>query len=553
VQLSGKCNIDGMPDTHVVSNQVPPLQDYNPATSPVLVEALIREGGQWGLEEVHELGAINGTREAERWGELADRNRPVLHTHDQYGHRVDEVEFDPAYHELMRVAVSHGLHAAPWADERTGSHVVRAAKTSVWNVEPGHICPISMTYAVVPALRFNPELAAVYEPLLTSREYDPELRLATTKPGITAGMSMTEKQGGSDVRAGTTEATPNGDGTYSLTGHKWFTSAPMCDIFLVLAQAPKGLSCFMLPRILPDGTRNRMFLQRLKDKLGNHANASSEVEYEGATAWLVGEEGRGVPTIIEMVNLTRLDCTLGSATSMRTGLTRAIQHAQHRKAFGAYLIDQPLMRNVLADLAVEAEAATMVAMRMAGATDKAIRGDQKEALLRRIGLAASKYWVCKRATPHAAEALECLGGNGYVEESKMPRLFREAPLMGIWEGSGNVSALDTLRAMATRPESVEVLFAELGESEGQDSRLDRHVADLRPQLADLDTIQYRARKVAEDICLALQGSLLVRHGHPAVAEAFLSTRLARQWGGAFGTMPAGLDLGPILERALVKG
>ena len=430
--------------------------------------------------------------------------------------------------------------------------MVRAALTSVWTVEPGHVCPISMTYAVVPALRFNPELAAVYEPLLTSREYDPELRLATTKPGITAGMSMTEKQGGSDVRAGTTQATPNADGTYSLTGHKWFTSAPMCDIFLVLAQAPNGLSCFMLPRILPDGTRNRMFLQRLKDKLGNHANASSEVEYDGATAWLVGEEGRGVPTIIEMVNLTRLDCTLGSATSMRTGLTRAIHHAQHRKAFGAYLIDQPLMRNVLADLAVEAEAATMVAMRMAGATDKAVRGDQTEALFRRIGLAASKYWVCKRSTPHAAEALECLGGNGYVEDSGMPRLYREAPLMGIWEGSGNVSALDTLRAMATRPECIEVLFDELAQSAGQDARLDSHVENLRQQLGDLETIQYRARKVAEDICLALQGSLLVRHGHPAVAEAFLATRLGGQWGGAFGTMPTGLDLAPILERALVK-
>ncbi|WP_297601029.1 acyl-CoA dehydrogenase family protein [Mycobacterium sp.] len=542
-----------MSDTHVVTNQVPPLEDHNPATSAVLIEALIREGGQWGLDEVNEVGALSASREAQRWGELADRNRPILHTHDRNGHRVDEVEYDPAYHELMRTAITHGMHAAPWADERPGAHVVRAAKTSVWTVEPGHICPISMTYAVVPALRYNPELAKVYEPLLTSREYDPELRLATTKPGITAGMSMTEKQGGSDVRAGTTQATPTGDGTYSLTGHKWFTSAPMCDIFLALAQAPQGLSCFMVPRVLPDGTRNRMFLQRLKDKLGNHANASSEVEYDGAIAWLVGEEGRGVPTIIEMVNLTRLDCTLGSATSMRTGLTRAIYHAQHRKAFGAYLIDQPLMRNVLADLAVEAEAATIVAMRMAGATDKALRGDDREALLRRIGLAASKYWVCKRATPHAAEALECLGGNGYIEDSGMPRLYREAPLMGIWEGSGNVSALDTLRAMATRPECIEVLFDEIADSAGQDPRLGNHVGRLRADLANLETIAYRGRKVAEDICLALQGSLLVRYGHPAVAEAFLTTRLDRQCGGAFGTMPDGLDLAPILERALVKG
>lgn len=543
--------------THVVTNQVPPMLDHNPASAPVLMEALVREGGGWGADEITELGALSGSAQAQRWGELADRNRPILHTHDRYGHRIDEVEFDPAYHELMNVAVTHGLHGAPWADDRTGSHVVRAAKTSVWTPEPGHICPISMTYAVVPALRFNLELAAVYEPLLTSRVYDPELKIPTTKAGLTAGMSMTEKQGGSDVRAGTTEAVRNADGTYTLTGHKWFTSAPMCDVFLVLAQArggegsDGGLSCFFLPRVLPDGTRNRMFLQRLKDKLGNHANASSEVEYDGATAWLVGEEGRGVKTIIEMVNLTRLDCTLGSATSMRTGLSRAVHHAQHRKAFGAYLIDQPLMRNVLADLAVEAEAATMLAMRMAGATDRAVRGDERESLLRRIGLAAAKYWVCKRATPHAAEAMECLGGNGYVEDSGMPRLYREAPLMGIWEGSGNVSALDTLRAMATRPECIEVLFDELALA--QDPRLDAHVAALKTSLGSLGDIEYRGRQVAEDIALALQGALLVRHGHPAVAEAFLASRLGGQWGGAFGTLPSGLDLAPIIERTLVKG
>ncbi len=542
-----------MSATHVVTNQVPALENYNPASSPVLAEALTREGGQWWLDEVIELGAISGGAQAQRWGELADRNRPILRTHDRYGHRIDEVEYDPAYHELMRVAIGHGLHAAPWVDDRPGAHVVRAAKNSVWTVEPGHMCPISMTYAVVPALRANPELAATYEPLLASREYDPHLKVPTTKVGLTAGMSMTEKQGGSDVRAGTTQATRNADGSYSLTGHKWFTSAPMCDVFLVLAQAAGGLSCFFLPRVLPDGSCNRMLLQRLKDKLGNHANASAEVEYDGALGWLVGEEGRGVATIIEMVNLTRLDCALGSATSMRNGLTRAIHHAQHRKAFGAYLIDQPLMRNVLADLAIEAEAATMVAMRMAGATDNAAGGDQPETLLRRVGLAATKYWVCKQAPGHAAEAMECLGGNGYIEDFGMPRLYREAPLMGIWEGSGNVSALDTLRAMATRPESIEVLFTELAKSAGQDPRLDAHVERIRAQLADLETIQYRARRIAEAICLALQGSLLVRHGHPAVAEAFLATRLGGQRGGAYGTMPTGLDLAPILERAMVKG
>lgn len=543
-----------MPDTHAVTNQVPPLRDHNPATSPVLIEALIREGGEWGLDEVTELGAIAGGDTARRWGDLAERNRPVLHTHDRYGHRIDEIEYDPAYHELLRTAISHGLHAAPWADDRPGAHVVRAAKMGVWTPEPGHVCPISMTYAVVPALRHNPELAAIYEPLLASREYDPELTVPATKVGITAGMSMTEKQGGSDVRANTTEAVPEADGTYRLTGHKWFTSAAMSDVFLVLAQAPGGLSCFFLPRVLPDGSRNRMLLQRLKNKLGNHANASSEVEYDGAVAWLVGEEGRGVATIIEMVNLTRLDCTLGSATSMRQGLTHAIHHVQHRKAFGDYLLDAPLMRNVLADLAVEAEAATIVAMRMAGATDAAVRGDEREALLRRIGLAAAKYWVCKRATPHAAEAMECLGGNGYAEDSGMPRLYREAPLMGIWEGSGNVSALDALRAMATRPECVEVLFDELGATAQSDARLDRHVESLRSSLKDAATLEYRARSVAENLCLALQGSLLVRHGHPAVTEAFLATRMTGgDWGGAFGTLPAGLDLAPILERAVVKG
>jgi putative acyl-CoA dehydrogenase len=542
-----------MPDTHVVTNQAPPLVDHNPADSPVLMEALVREGGQWGVDEVTELGAISGSATAQRWGDLADRNRPVLHTHDRYGHRVDEIEYDPAYHELMRVAIAHGLHGAPWADDRPGAHVVRAAKMSVWTPEPGHVCPISMTYAVVPALRHNPELAAVYEPLLTSRVYDPELKVPATKAGITAGMSMTEKQGGSDVRAGTSRAVPNGDGSYTLTGHKWFTSAAMSDVYLVLAQAPGGLSCFFLPKVLPDGSRNRMFIARLKNKLGNHANASSEIEYDGATVWLVGEEGRGVPTIIEMVNMTRLDCTLGSATSMRQGLAMAMHHVQHRKAFGAYLIDQPLMRNVIADLAVEAEAATIVAMRMAGAADAATRGDERETMLRRIGLAASKYWVCKRATPHAAEAMECLGGNGYAEDSGMPRLYREAPLMGIWEGSGNVSALDALRAMATRPECVEVLLDELATTADQDARLDAHVDGLRSSLSDPQTLEYRARKVAEDISLALQGSLLVRHGHPAVTDAFLASRMAGDWGGAFGTLPTGLDLGPIIERALVKG
>ena len=543
--------------THKVTNQVPPLDDYNAASAPVLIEALIREGGEWGVGEVTEFGALAGSAQSQRWGELADRNRPILRTHDRYGYRIDEVEFDPAYHELMSMAVRNGLHASPWADNRPGAHVVRAAKTWVWTPEPAILCPVWMTYGAVPALRQNADLAAVYEPLLTSRAYDPELKLATTKAGITAGMSLTEKQGGSDVRAGTTHAEPNFDGSYSITGHKWFTSAPMCDIFLVLAQAPGGLSCFLLPRILPDGSRNRMLLQRLKDKLGNRANASSEIEYDGAIAWLVGEEGRGVRTIMEMVSRGRLDIAIGSASIMHAALSRAIHHAQHRKAFSTRLIGQPLMRNVLADLAIEAEAATTVAMRMAGASDRAVHGDNREDLLRRIGVAAAKYWLCKRVTSFVAEALECLGGNGYIEDSGMPRLYREAPLGGIWEGSGNVAALDTLRAMATHPECIEVLFDELAVTAGHDPRLDAHVGALASQLKEVNgdgdsTMQYRGRKIAEDIALALQGSSLVRYGHPAVAEAFLASRLNGEWGSVYGTLPAGLDLSPILERAMVK-
>ncbi|MBT0565852.1 acyl-CoA dehydrogenase family protein [Williamsia sp. CHRR-6] len=541
-----------MPDTHAVFNQVPPLIGHNPADNPALLEALAREGGQWGVEEVHALGAVAATEEAQRWGTLADRNRPVLRTHDRYGHRIDEVEYDPAYHRLMTVATEHGLHSGPWTDPRSGAHVVRAAKVSVWNVEAGHVCPISMTYAVIPSLRHNAELSALYEPLLTSRAYDPVLAVPTEKAGLIAGMSMTEKQGGSDVRANATTAQPNSDGSYTITGHKWFTSAPMSDVFLVLAQAPGGLSCFFLPRVLPDGTRNRMRLQRLKDKLGNNANASSEVEYDGATAWLVGEEGRGVRTIIEMVNLTRLDCAVAGAALMHTSLTQAVHHARHRSVFGSTLIDQPLMRNVLADMAVEAEAATAVAMRMAGATDAAERGDEREGLIRRIGLPATKYWLCKRSPGFVAEAMECLGGNGYVEDSGLPRMFRESPLYGIWEGSGNVSALDMLRAMATAPKSVEAVFDELDAAAGMDQRYDQHLAAIKAQLSRPEDLLVGARRLAESLCIGLQGALLLRHGHPAVAEAFAATRLGRDWGGAYGTLPAGTDLTPVLERIAVK-
>ncbi|MDH6283474.1 acyl-CoA dehydrogenase family protein [Prescottella agglutinans] len=539
--------------THDVTNQVPPLIDYDAADYPPILEALRREGAHEALDDLHRVGRLTGGAEAQRWGDLAEAHPPVLRTHDRYGHRIDEVDYDPAYHQLMNTAVELGLHGAAWTEPDPHAHLVRAAKMAVWGqVDAGHGCPISMTYAVVPALRHNPELALQYEPLLTARVYDPTPRPPLTKPGLIAGMSMTEKQGGSDVRAGTTRAVPQSDGTYLLTGHKWFTSAPMSDIFLVLAQAPGGLTCFLLPRVLPDGTRNAMFLQRLKDKLGNRSNASSEVEYDEAVAWRVGDEGRGVPTIIEMVNMTRLDCTIGTATGMRVGVTQAAHHAVHRSAFGAHLIDQPLMRNVLADLAVESEAATTVALWLAALTDRAAIGDPQAATLRRIALAVSKYYVCKRGPIHAAEALECLGGNGYVEESRMPRLYREAPLLSVWEGSGNVAALDVLRAMARQPETVEAFFDELDDSAGVDARLDAAVQALKASFADFETLQHRARRVVGDMALALQGALLVRTGHPAVADAFCASRLSGDWGTVFGTLPAGLDLAPIIDRATPK-
>ncbi|MFI8913730.1 acyl-CoA dehydrogenase family protein [Streptomyces sp. NPDC053513] len=543
-----------MPTTHEVTNQVPSLTGHDVSADPALLEALRREGAGWAEAEVRELGARAGGEEAQEWGRLAERHSPVLHTHDRYGHRIDEVEFHPHWHALMDVAVRHGLHGAPWRDERPGAHVARAAKVFVWGqADAGHLCPVSMTYAAVPALRVQPELAEVYEPLLTSSAYDFGLRVPTEKRGIIAGMSMTEKQGGSDVRANTTRAVPTGEpGQYALTGHKWFTSAPMSDVFLTLAQAPGGLSCFLVPRVLPDGSRNAIRLQRLKDKLGNRSNASSEIEYEGALGRLVGEEGRGVATIIRMVNMTRLDCAISSASGMRLGLVQAVHHATHRTAFGARLVDQPLMRNVLADLAVEAEAATVASLRLAGAVDRAARGDAEEEQLRRLGLAVTKYWVCKRAPAHAAEALECLGGNGYVEDSGLPRLYRESPLPSIWEGSGNVAALDVLRAMSRQPEAVEAFFAEVDRAAGADRRFDAAVAGLRKDLAGLgdpDAVAYGARRLVERLALVLQGSLLVRHGHPAIADAFCASRLDGDRGLAFGTLPAGVDTAAIIARS----
>ncbi|MGC5164207.1 acyl-CoA dehydrogenase family protein [Rhodococcus sp. DT1] len=536
------------PATHIVSNQAPDLVPYSAADDRALIEGLHREGGSWAEDEVHELGALAGGARAQEWGRLANEYPPVLRTHDRYGNRIDEVEFHPHWHDLMTVAVEHGLHGAPWRDPRPGAHVARAAKFYVWGqADAGHMCPISMTYAAIPALRHNPALAAEYEPLLAAPHYDFGLRTPASKRGLIAGMSMTEKQGGSDVRANTTTATQNADGTYTIVGHKWFTSAPMSDVFLTLANTGAGPTCFLLPRVLPDGARNPIRIQRLKDKLGNKSNASSEIEYEGAVGWIVGPEGRGVSTIIDMVNMTRLDCVIGSATGMRMATLRAVHHARHRAAFGALLVDQPLMRNVLADLVVESEASTTMMMRLAGATDRA-QGDPQEAALRRIALAVTKYWVCKRAPAHAAEALECLGGNGYAEESGMPRLYREAPLMSIWEGSGNVAALDALRAMVKQPDTVEAFFTEVQRAQGADSRLDHAITRVGKELADLENIEYRARRIVELMALVLQGAQLVRHGHHAVADAFCASRLDDDWGIAMGTLPTGVDTEAILTR-----
>ncbi|MCD7440692.1 DNA alkylation response protein [Streptomyces lincolnensis] len=536
--------------THDVTNQPPPLAPYDASEDTALLEGLRREGAGWAEQDIRRLGRVAGSAEAQKWADLANRHEPELRTHDRYGNRVDEVDFHPSWHHLMRVAVTEGLAGAPWADESAGAHVARTAGGLVWgHTDAGHGCPTSMTYAAIPALRKEPELAKVYEPLLTGREYDPVLRVPTEKRGLLAGMGMTEKQGGSDVRTNTTSATPTAEsGVYTLRGHKWFTSAPMCDVFLVLAQAPGGLSCFLVPRVLPDGGRNPFRIQRLKDKLGNRSNASSEPEFDGTVAWLVGPEGQGVKTIIEMVNCTRLDCVMMSATLMRKTLVEAGHHVRHRGAFGARLLDQPLMRNVLADLALESEAATTLTLRLAGAADRAVRGDSREAAFRRIATAVGKYWVTKRGPAFTAEALECLGGNGYVEDSGMPRHYREAPLLSIWEGSGNVNALDVLRALRRESGAAEALFGELALAEGADARLDAAVTRLEGQLTGAS--ESGARRLVELMALTLQAALLVRHAPPAVADAFCATRLGGDWGHSFGTLPDAADLDAILLRAL---
>ena len=549
-----------MADPFAVTNQAPPLRGVNFFTrDTALGDALRPYADLAGDPGLHRIGELAGSGEARAQALPANQNGPVLRTHDRYGHRIDEVEFHPSWHWLMEKAVGFGLQAAPWTSDGPSPHLTRAAGFYLWSqVEPGHGCPISMTYAAVPALKTDERLAKEWVPQLASTQYDVRRLPAAEKTGVLAGMGMTEKQGGSDVRANLTTATPTGsDGEYQLNGHKWFCSAPQVDVFLVLAQAPEGLSCFVVPRVLADGNRNTFALQRLKDKLGNRSNASSEVEFHGTMGYRLGDEGAGVRTIIEMVAATRLDCVLGSAALQRRALVEALWHTRHRSAFGGLLSEKPAMQNVLADLALESEAATALAMRLAAAVDASQANDPsgaggdaaQAAAFRRIALPLAKFWVCKRTPFMVAEALECLGGNGFVEESGVPLLFRESPLNSIWEGSGNVNALDVLRALR-RPESLEAWLTEMAACQGADQRLDAAVNDVLEALADVSDAEAGARRLAARMALCLQASLLVRYSTPDVADAFVASRLANDCGGVFGTLPRTTPFSTIIERSL---
>ena len=548
-----KLALESTKATHEVLNQPPPLVNYNLFTTDgILGSAIEREGAGWAKPQLEDFGRLVGTEEAIRWGFQANENPPVLHTHDRFGHRADEVEFHPAWHELMRLSIEHGLAARPWSEPKRGAHVARAALMLLASEnEAGHTCPVSMTYSSIPALRKQPDVARDWEQHILSGRYDARFRPLSEKSGALIGMAMTEKQGGSDVRANITLAENIEGGQsrseYLITGHKWFCSAPMCDAFLVLAQALKGLTCFLLPRWTPDGERNRFHIQRLKDKLGNRSNASCEVEFDGAWARRIGEEGRGVATIIEMVQHTRLDCVIGSASLMRQAVVQAVHHARHRQAFGRLLIAQPLMQNVLADLCLESEAATVLMMRLARAFD-ARESDAAERGFARLGTAVAKYWVSKRGPAQVNEALECLGGNGFVEESILPRLYREAPLNSIWEGSGNVICLDILRAITKEPDAVASVGDEIRLARGGDRRFDAFADRLEKDLPSAAT-EVEARRLAERLALALQASLLIRHSIPEVADSFCATRLANEGGRAFGTLPAKTGFRAIIERA----
>ncbi len=530
-------------------NQPPPLENYDLfASDHGLVETLRTAAPDLDSSELHAVGALAGTPEMIALGADANRYEPELHTHDRFGERIDEVRFHPAWHVLMGAATKHGLHAAPWRDTAPNAHLRRAVKFYLWSqVEAGHLCPISMTYAAVPALEHTPALADTWSAKLAARAYDPRLLPIAEKSSALCGMGMTERQGGSDVRANVTRAQRIGEREYLLDGHKWFCSAPMSDAFLVLAQAERGLSCFLVPRVLADGTRNAFAIQRLKDKLGNRSNASSEVEFHQTFGWLVGDEGRGVQTIVEMVNGTRLDCIIGSSALLRQALAQAIHHARYRSTFGARLIDHVLMQNVLADLALESEAATAIFVRLARATDDA-PNNTHAAALKRIGTAVGKFYICKRAPAAAAEALECLGGNGYVEESIMPRLYREAPLNSIWEGSGNINALDVLRILQKQPDAVEAFFVELAPAVG-DARVANAVKTLQAELASAGELEWRARAIVERMALVWQASLLLAHAPNYVSDGFIASRLGTQAGRTFGTLPIKTALRAIVDRA----
>ena len=535
------------------ANQPPPLEGYNLFLSDhALVDALHREGPEWAEEQTRGVGELLGGAPLV-WGQQANAYPPVLRTHDRFGERIDEVEFHPAWHAMMRLSIGHGVHALPWRAGRPGAHVARAALLFlVAQVEAGHACPVSMTFAATPLLEAMPEVGREWVPRLTSLTYDERALPASQKTGALCGMAMTERQGGSDVRANTTRArrlSGAGPGAeYAVTGQKWFCSAPMCDAFVILAQTERGLSCLLVPRWRPDGMRNGFHLQRLKDKLGNRSNASAEVVFDAAWARLVGEEGRGVATIMEMVGHARLECLIASAAVMRQAVAQATHHAAHRAAFGRSLQDHPLMQNVLADLALESEAATATALRLARAYDERPRNERQRRFAR-FATPLVKYWICKRTPPLVAEALECLGGNGYVEDCILPRLYREAPVNSVWEGSGNVMCLDVLRALTREPESVDAFFDELGLAAGVDRRLDAFVASVRDELAQREAVEAGARRIVEHLALALEASLLVRQGQPAVADAFLASRIAGEGGLTFGTLPARGDFKAIVERA----
>tara|TARA_R110002049_G_scaffold10698_3_gene52073 strand:- start:155 stop:1852 length:1698 start_codon:yes stop_codon:yes gene_type:complete len=539
-------------NTHQVVNQPPPLENYNSYTADrALQEGVKREGGT-NNSALKSFGQWAGSTEAIALGFDANRYAPQLVTHNWQGHRVDLIEFHPAYHQLMQTAIEQGLHASPWRNPQPGAHVNRAANYFLQaQVEAGHGCPITMTFAALPALRHQPNLLESRGDKITAPHYDPRNVPYFEKQGVTIGMAMTEKQGGSDVRQNTTRAYPVGQAgpgeAYELVGHKWFVSAPMCDAFLVLAQAPGGLSCFLLPRWRPDGSKNPLHIQQLKRKMGNVANASSETELRGAFAWMVGDEGRGVRTIIEMVAMTRYDCMIGSAAGMRQASAQAIHHATHRQAFGARLSEQALMQNVLADLAIESEAAATLMLRMARAMDH--QDNEHERLLSRIATPVGKYWICKRTPHHAYEAMEVIGGSGVMETHIMARLFRESPINAIWEGSGNVQCLDILRAIEKQPEVLDAYFAELSKAQGANGHLDRFVHQLQRQMQDTQALQYRARQLADGMALALQGALLVQHAPAYVADAFCAGRLADRSSLNTGTLPTGLDCAAIIERA----